>query len=188
MSIEGLTMYATLHRGPKSGSPPKTLSGALKLIVTAAISTAIVLLVVGWTVPTVWANASHAGWPHIDGKLVINRFDHDETIRGLPNLHNELLGGDGDDTIYGGEAGDVIWGDYKPSGQPTSQIDHIFAGNGPNFIYTSHGTNYVNTGTGRTVVHAHFGQGVVHCQSRLVVVYTTHHSGYKLIGCAHVIR
>ena len=32
--------------------------------------------------------------------------------------HNELLGGHGSDAIHAGPWGDVIWGDYKPSGQP----------------------------------------------------------------------
>jgi hypothetical protein len=135
-----------------------------------------------------FAMASHAGWPKIDGKLILNKADANETMRGDRNLHNELLGGNGDDTIYGGQAGDVIWGDYKPSGQPTTQVDRIYAGDGQNFIYTSHGTNYVYTGTGHTIVHAHFGRGVIHCQSRAVVVYTTKRSGFRLPGCAHVFR
>jgi hypothetical protein len=133
-------------------------------------------------------DASHAGWPKIDGKLIINKQSLDETMRGDRDLHNELLGGNGDDTIYGGQVGDVIWGDYEPSGQPTTQVDRIYAGDGPNFIYTSHGANYVYTGSGRTSVHAHFGHGVIHCQSSRVIVYTTHRSGYRLIGCAHVFR
>src|SRR5579871_4663655 len=83
------------------------------------------------------ASASHAGWPKIDGKLIIDKQNANETMHGDAHLHNELLGGNGDDTIYGGQAGDVIWGDYKPSGQPTTQVDHIYAGDGPNFIYTS---------------------------------------------------
>jgi hypothetical protein len=134
------------------------------------------------------ADASHAGWPKIDGKLIINKQNLDETMRGDRDLDNELLGGNGDDTIYGGQVGDVIWGDYEPSGQPTTQVDHIYAGNGPNFIYTSHGTNYVYTGTGHTKVYAHFGHGIIHCQSSRVIVYTTHRGGYRLIGCAHVFR
>jgi hypothetical protein len=188
MSIQALTPQAALHRRSKPRPSSRLSSRSRKLIATITTAAGIACAAGLWAGTGAWANTSHAGWPHIDGKLVINRFDRDETIRGLPNLHNELLGGHGDDTIYGGEAGDVIWGDYKPSGQPTTQVDHIFAGDGPNFIYTSHGTNYVSTGTGRTVVHAHFGQGVVRCQSRLTLVYTTHHSGYRLIGCAHVVR
>jgi Ca2+-binding RTX toxin-like protein len=132
------------------------------------------------------AKASHAGWPQINGKLIINKQNANETLRGDPDAHNELLGGNGNDTIYGGNVGDVIWGDYEPSGQPTTQVDRIYAGNGDNFIYTSHGTNYVFTGTGRTIVHAHFGHGVIHCQSANVTVIVTHHTAYKLLGCRHV--
>jgi hypothetical protein len=149
----------------------------------------ILVLVVGLTLifaATVSGKASHAGWPAINGKLIINKQNTNETMRGAPNAHNELLGGNGNDTIYGGEAGDVIWGDYRPSGQPSTQVDHIYAGNGNNFIYTSHGANYVFTGTGRTVVHAHFGRGVIHCQSPNVTVLDTHHTAYKLLGCRHV--
>jgi Ca2+-binding RTX toxin-like protein len=135
---------------------------------------------------SVSAKASHAGWPQINGKLIINKQNASETMRGDPDAHNELLGGNGNDTIYGGNVGDVIWGDYEPSGQPTTQVDRIYAGNGNNFVYTSHGTNYVFTGTGRTVVHAHFGRGVIHCQSADVTVIVTHHTGYELPGCRHI--
>lgn len=147
---------------------------------------ALALAVIG--APDALGHASHAGWPKIDGKLIINKQNLNETMRGDRDLHNELLGGNGNDTIYGGQVGDVIWGDYEPSGQPTTQVDRIYAGNGPNFIYTSHGTNYVYTGTGHTKVYAHFGHGVVHCQSSRVIVYTTHRGGYRLVGCAHVFR
>ena len=44
--------------------------------------------------------------------------------------HNELLGGHGNDVIHAGPAGDVIWGDYKPSGQPTTQVDTLVGGAG----------------------------------------------------------
>lgn len=134
------------------------------------------------------AKASHAGWPHIDGRLVINSRDANETIRGLPDKHNELLGGNGDDTIDGGNVGDVLWGDYKPSGQPAAQSDTVHAGAGNDFIYTSHGTNRIWTGGGRDVVHAHFGRGEIHCQSATVTVFVSHRSrrAYRLFGCRHV--
>jgi hypothetical protein len=103
-------------------------------------------------------------------------------------VHNELLGGHGNDTIYAGPNGDVIWGDYKPSGQPTTQVDQLFGGPGADFIYASHGLNQIDTGTGRDTVHAHFGHGQIRCGSPDAVVYLSRRSSrqYKLVGCAHV--
>ena len=102
--------------------------------------------------------------------------------------HNELLGGHGNDTIHAGPAGDVIWGDYKPSGQPTNQVDRLYGGPGNDFIYASHGTNYIRTGIGQDVVHAHFGRGSIHCGSIHAIIYISRKSRphYKLSGCVHV--
>lgn len=60
-----------------------------------------------------YANTSHAGWPPIQNLLI----DHDNSggghvLYGTPGVHNELLGSYGSDTIYGSNAGDVIWADY----------------------------------------------------------------------------
>ncbi|MEA2385044.1 MAG: hypothetical protein QOH72_5015 [Solirubrobacteraceae bacterium] len=103
-------------------------------------------------------------------------------------VHNELLGGHGNDTIYAGPDGDVIWGDYKPAGQPTTQVDVLYGGAGADFIYAAHGTNQIFTGTGRDTVHAHFGRGEIHCGSPDAVVYLSRRSrpGYKLFGCPTV--
>ena len=65
-----------------------------------------------------WANTSHAGWPAIQNLLI----DKDPTggahvLYGRPGVHNELLGGYGSDTIYGGNAGDVIWTNLHPNFQ-----------------------------------------------------------------------
>ena len=87
-------------------------------------------------------------------------------LTGVNGKHNYLLGGYGDDTIYGGDSGDVIWGDYHPSGWPAHQTAIIHAGNGKNFIYANDTVNYVWTGTNpATVVHAHEGSGVIHCEN-----------------------
>jgi hypothetical protein len=136
------------------------------------------------------AMTSHAGWPR-DEHLVMDKgpAGHKHVLRGVPNKHNYLLGGYGDDTIYGGEAGDVIWGDYHPSGWPKHQTAVIHAGNGKNYIYSNDTVNYVFTGTNPlTVVHAHEGSGVIHCENRHIVVYTSHHAlpHYKLHGCRHI--
>jgi Ca2+-binding RTX toxin-like protein len=137
---------------------------------------------------TAAAKTSHRGWPHIDGRTVINASSRNMTITGLKNRHNELLGGGGSDTIYGGNAGDVIWGDYKPGNQPTRQVDRIYAGRGNDFIYASHGTNYISSGGGADQIHAHFGRGEIHCGSANDVVYVSHASKphYRLFGCSRV--
>jgi hypothetical protein len=136
------------------------------------------------------AMTSHAGWPP-DQHLVMDRGPggRHHVLLGRRRVHNYLLGGYGDDTIYGGEAGDVIWGDYHPSGWPSFQTAVIHAGDGPNFIYSNDTVNYVWTGTNpATVVHAHEDSGVIHCENPHIVVFTSHHAlpRYKLHGCRHI--
>jgi RTX calcium-binding nonapeptide repeat (4 copies) len=99
--------------------------------------------------------------------------------------HNELLGGHGNDTIFAGPAGDVIWGDFRPCCQPTRQVDNLYGGPGNDHIYASHGRNNISTGGGRDLIHAHFGRGEIHCDSDRVLVYLSHRSrkGYRLFGC-----
>jgi hypothetical protein len=136
------------------------------------------------------AMTSHTGWP-ADEHLIMDKgpAGRTNTLTGRPNVHNYLLGGYGNDTIYGGSAGDVIWGDYHESGWPRFQTAIIHAGNGKNFIYSNDTVNYVWTGTNpATVVHAHEGSGVIHCESPRIVVFTSHHAlpHYKLHGCRHI--
>jgi Ca2+-binding RTX toxin-like protein len=77
--------------------------------------------------------------------------------------HNELLGGHGDDAIHAGDQGDVIWGDYKPSGQPGDQVDRLFGGAGNDIIFASHGFNNIQAGDGDDWIKAHFGHGIIDC-------------------------
>src|SRR2546423_1094250 len=77
--------------------------------------------------------------------------------------HNELLGGHGSDTIHAGPWGDVIWGDYKPSGQPTGQRDRLYGGPGRDHIYAGHGWNSIFAHPGADWLNAHFGRGVIDC-------------------------
>jgi Ca2+-binding RTX toxin-like protein len=135
------------------------------------------------------ANTSHAGWPPIlRQNEQINRTSANETLIAHPGVHNELLGGNGNDTIIGGDAGDVMWGDYIPGNQSTTQVDRMTGGAGNDFFYASHGTNIISTGGGTNVVHAHYGQGTITCGSRTDIVYLSHKSRphYKLIGCKHI--
>ena len=77
--------------------------------------------------------------------------------------HNELLGGHGSDTIYAGPWGDVLWGDYKPSGQNSTQRDTLVGSSGNDFIYSSHGVNAIVGGGGNDWIKAHFGSGSIDC-------------------------
>jgi len=133
------------------------------------------------------AMTSHAGWPP-DQHLVMDRgpAGYDHVLVGDARRHNYLLGGYGNDTIYGGDAGDVIWGDYHPSGWPAFQVAVIHAGPGRNIIYANDTLNYVWTGSNpATVVHAHENAGVIHCENPNIVVFTSHRAlpHFKLEGC-----
>jgi hypothetical protein len=161
---------------------------ARRLRSARTVATAAVLAALACAAP-VAAMTSHAGWPS-DQHLVMDKGPAGlaNTLVGQPGVHNYLLGGYGNDTIYGGSAGDVIWGDYHPSGE-SRQTAIIHAGNGKNFIYANDTINYVWTGTNpATVVHAHEDSGVIHCESSQIVVYTSHHAlpHYKLDGCKHI--
>jgi Ca2+-binding RTX toxin-like protein len=117
----------------------------------------------------------------------MHKADESGEIQGHPTRHNELLGGHGDDVIHAGGAGDVLWGDYKPSGQPETQIDQLIGGPGKDFIYAGHGRNVIVTGAGHDVVHAHFGRGEIHCGPG-ATVFLSHSSRrlYKLDGCRRI--
>ena len=104
--------------------------------------------------------------------------------------HNELLGGHGNDTIHAGRWGDVLWGDYKPSGQPSTQVDRITGGAGRDYIYASHGWNTIRAGGGNDFVKAHFGRGVVDCgggRDTLYISRRAKRSGrYKFRRCERI--
>ena len=151
---------------------------------------AVVLIAVLALAAPAAAMTSHAGWP-ANQHLVMDKGPAGvaNTLVGRPGVHNYLLGGYGNDTIIGGNAGDVIWGDYHPSGWPKHQKAIIHAGNGKNFIYSNDTYNEVWTGTNPgTVVHAHSGSGVIHCENAHIIVYTSHRAKphYKFPGCKRI--
>ena len=102
--------------------------------------------------------------------------------------HNELLGGHGSDTIHADPWGDVIWGDYKPSGQPTRQHDRIWGGRGRDHIYASHGKNAIRAGGGNDWIKAHFGFGLVNCGAGNDLLYISRRAQkhYKIRNCERI--
>jgi hypothetical protein len=138
------------------------------------------------------ANTSERGWPMKEClKMDKGPAGRTHTLVGLNGVHNWLLGGYGNDTIIGGDHGDVIWGDYHPDASPRTQTATIHAGNGRNVIYANDTHNYVWTGTNPyTVVHAFVSGigGVIHCQSRRIVVYLSRASQrhFSLDGCRRI--
>jgi hypothetical protein len=102
--------------------------------------------------------------------------------------HNELLGGHGNDSLYAGPWGDVLWADYKPSGQPSTQTDHVFGGAGKDFIYASHGTNAIAAGGGNDFVKAHFGRGTIDCGGGNDILYVSRKAQrhYKITHCDRI--
>lgn len=99
--------------------------------------------------------------------------------------HHKLLGGHGDDQIHAARWGDVIWGDYKPSGQPLKQRDKLWGGEGSDFIYASHGHNVIRAGAASDSIHGHFGRGSIDCGGGRDVVYLAagHRDRWKLSNC-----
>ncbi len=138
------------------------------------------------------ADASHAGWPPKEClKMDKGPAGRSHTLLGLKDVHNWLLGGYGNDTIYGGDRGDVIWGDYQPSGQSESEVDRLHGGAGADYIYSSHGYNEIWTGAGDDHIQLVYGHGVVYCDGpgvkTLVMRYLPQNRPWKLVGCSHKV-
>ena len=134
------------------------------------------------------AMADHTGWPRTMHHV---GHPHNESgvERGIKGVHNMLLGGDGNDTIWAGDMGDVIWGDSHPD-DPPGQSDLLHGGPGPDWIYASMGHNVIWTGAGNDHVALVYGYGTVFCDGpglkTLVVRYLPQNRRFKLVGCKHV--
>lgn len=137
---------------------------------------------------SVSAEASHAGWPEI-GHHRGHPDNESGIMRGWGGVHNELLGGDGNDTIYAGNDGDVIWGDSHAGDQPTTQRDLLYGGEGNDWLYASHGHNIIWTGAGNDHVALVYGYGTVYCNGSghktLVMRKLPQNRHWKLVGCTH---
>jgi hypothetical protein len=126
-------------------------------------------------------------WPRTNGKFRIDRHDRGKTYYGTAK-HDRLLGGHGNNHLYGGRQSDVLWGDYKPSGWPARQSDHIEGGPGDDFIFASHSFNHLEGNDGNDRIRAHFGYGSVDCGRGNDLLVVSHRSKpkYKISNCERV--
>jgi hypothetical protein len=104
----------------------------------------------------------HTGWPAITGVFAQVLDSSGRKMVGGPD-NDELLGHHGSDTIAGGAGKDVLWGDWDPSANNTSQRDVLNGGPGDDFIYPSHGKTRVVAGPGNDHIWAFFGKGTIDC-------------------------
>jgi Ca2+-binding RTX toxin-like protein len=130
------------------------------------------------------ADTTHKGWPKFDTMVWITKTDRITTHHGGAK-NDEILGGHRDDTLFGERGRDVLWGDYKPSGQGTSQHDALDGGSGNDFIYASHGYNTIRGGTGADIIHSHFGRGRIDCGPGHDILFISHRArrGYEVSRC-----
>jgi Ca2+-binding RTX toxin-like protein len=151
-----------------------------------ALAALTVLALLG-AAPVAAGKTSHKGWPKINGLFRIDRHDRGKTYHGSAKS-DELLGGHGNNRLYGGPAADVLWGDYKPCCWPAHQSDRIFGGDGNDFIYASHSFNHIEGGRGDDKIHAKFGFGSIDCGEGNDIAFVSHSSKrrYKFSGCETV--
>jgi hypothetical protein len=129
---------------------------------------------------------SHKYWPTIDGKIE-RAGSGAVTYRGT-SRSDQLMGHHGSDDIRSGDGSDILWGDYDPNGQPTTQKDVMYGGNATDFIYGSHGYNEIYAGNGNDVVSVHYGRGRVDCGPGRDIYHVarSRKSKYKFINCEKV--
>lgn len=134
--------------------------------------------------------ADHTGWPSI-GHHVGHPHNESGVERGWGNVHNMLLGGASNDTIYAGKMGDVLWGDSHATDNPANQHDEIHGGPGNDWIYSSHGYNHIWTGAGADHIALVYGSGIVNCDGpglkTFVMRYLPQNRPWKLVGCTHKV-
>jgi Ca2+-binding RTX toxin-like protein len=138
-------------------------------------------------VPALASKTRHEDWPKIDGRFRKDRHDRGKTYYGTKR-HDELLGGHGNNHLYGGAKSDVLWGDYKPSGWPARQSDHVYGGGGDDFIFASHSFNHLEGNDGNDYIRAHFGYGSVDCGNGRDWLVVSHRSRpkYKISNCEKI--
>ena len=103
-------------------------------------------------------------WPALSGILwqVLEDSKTPRTKAGGP-LNDELLGHHGTDRLSGKGGNDILWGDWDPLHNNTTQRDVLDGGPGDDWLYPSHGKSIVRGGPGADYVWAYYGKGTINC-------------------------
>jgi hypothetical protein len=160
----------------------------LLLLAVAALLAGVPIALAGHRSPC--SNcANHSEWPTIDGMFRKARDGQSTTYTGSPR-NDELLGHHGSDRVSGMSGSDVLWGDWDPSGQPSTQRDVISGGGGTDFIYASHGHNRIFGGAGNDAISAHYGRGTIDCGPGRDIYHVPKslRRAYKVRNCEKVDR
>jgi RTX calcium-binding nonapeptide repeat (4 copies) len=130
---------------------------------------------------------THRHWPAFDGIRwqVIANNDTGESVTAT-QWSDELLGRNGSDTLSGGPASDVIWGDSNPTVNGPGQHDVLDGGAGNDWMYASHGSNTIDGGAGNDHILAAFGHGTIDCGPGDDTVAAK--STYKVRNCEHRVH
>ena len=156
-----------------------------RMIPATALVAACLVAAAGASAQT-GGKTSHQYWPTIDGLL---KKAHEGDVKYVgTSRSDELLGHHGSDALRGGDGIDVLWGDWDPAGQPTTQKDVIYGGNATDFIYGSHGYNDIHAGNGNDVIIVHYGRGRVDCGPGRDIYHVarSRRSKYRFLHCEKV--
>ena len=132
--------------------------------------------------------ADHSEWPRISIENVQRSDKVGSTFLTGSYTNDELMGHHTSDTLRGEGGSDVIWGDYDPWGQPATQVDKIWGGDGNDFIYGSHGRNVIRGGAGNDAISVHYGRGYVNCGPGRDIYHVarSRRKGYRFRNCEKV--
>jgi hypothetical protein len=136
----------------------------------------------GMRTPGGGEKVSHKGWPAITGVFWKVNSSQGYAKTGGPD-NDELLGHHGSDQLDGAAGKDVLWGDWDPKNNNTSQRDTLNGGPGNDYIYPSHGTTTVDAGPGNDHVWAFYGGGTIDCGPGHDIARVRTNGAFKLRNC-----
>ena len=116
----------------------------------------------GRKVPGGGEKVSHKGWPAVTGLLWISETAGSRSYEGTED-NDEILSHHKSDTIHGADGHDILWGDWDPKNNTTTQVDVLHGDAGNDWLYASHGRNTLRGGEGKDFIYAYYGKGTIDC-------------------------